>query len=284
MASYSFARKRRFKFHLSATSILIIINVAAFIIFSILYNANHVWMNYLGLNPDNILHGKSLWTLLTSMFIHEPLPNITHILFNMISLFFVGSLLERIIGKRRYVWFYLASGIFAGLVFSVLAGFFGSSMLGSKLFGSPNIYGIGASGAIFGLLGVLVVLTPKNKISLIAGPLLAIILQYFLGSVITNSSLMTVISFILTIYIFASIFLIFSFNPKLYKFAVPIQMPFWVLPLAAIVPLVIAGLFVELPIGNSAHFGGLIAGLAYGFYLKHKFPNKTKMISKIFSR
>ncbi len=272
------------KFRLSATAILIITNIVVYIVLSILIAANPTLINFIGLKPLAILQGKNLWTLLTSMFMHEPLPNVTHILFNMISLFFVGTFLERIIGKRRLVASYLASGIFAGIVFSLLAGFFGSSAIGAKLFGSPSVIGIGASGAIFGLIGILAVLTPRNKISLVAGPLAAIILEYFLNSAFPNAAFLVVVGLILNIYIFASIFLIFSFNPKIYKFALPIQMPFWILPLAAIIPLVIIGLFVELPIGNSAHLGGLVAGLAYGFYLKYKFPRKTKMISKIFSK
>ena len=39
-----------------------------------------------------------------------------------------------------------------------------------------------------------------------------------------------------------------------------------------------------LPIGNMAHLGGLIVGLGYGFYLRRKYPRKTKMISKYFAR
>ncbi len=283
MRGYNLFSGRR-KFRLSATAILIIVNVVVYIILSILIAANPTLINFIGLKPSAILQGKNLWTLLTSMFMHEPLPNVTHILFNMISLFFVGTFLEKIIGKRRLVASYLTSGIFAGIVFSLLAGFFGNSTIGAKLFGSPSVIGIGASGAIFGLIGILAVLTPRNKISLVAGPLAAIILEYFLNSAFPNASFLVALGIILNIYIFASIFLIFSFNPKIYKFALPIQMPFWVLPLAAIVPLVIVGLFVELPIGNSAHLGGLVAGLAYGFYLRYKFPRKTKMISKIFSR
>lgn len=284
MAAYSWIPRKR-RFNPSATSIIILINVIIFLVLLAFgfsdVNCSENICRYVALQPGSILQGKNLWTLLTSVFMHA---NFTHILFNMISLFFVGTLLERIIGKRRYVWFYLAAGIFASIVFSLLAGFFGGSALGAKLFGSPWIFGIGASGAIFGLLGVLAVLTPKNKISLVAGPLIAIILEYFLGTVITNGSLMGVIDLLLTIYIFVSIFAIFSFNRRIALFAVPIQMPFWILPLAAIVPLVIIGLFIELPIGNSAHFGGLVAGLIYGFYLKYKFPRKTKMISKMFSR
>ena len=59
-------------------------------------------------------------------------------------------------------------------------------------------------------------------------------------------------------------------------------MPFWVLPIVAIVPLVVIGLFVPLPIGNTAHFGGLIAGLLYGIYLKKKYKRRAQIISKFF--
>ena len=57
-------------------------------------------------------------------------------------------------------------------------------------------------------------------------------------------------------------------------------MPFWLLPLVAIVPLVIIGLFVELPIGNTAHFGGFLAGVVYGFYLRKKYSRKIRMLER----
>ena len=39
----------------------------------------------------------------------------------------------------------------------------------------------------------------------------------------------------------------------------------------------------DVPIGNTAHFGGLLTGLIYGIYLKRKYKNKTKYIGKFFS-
>jgi membrane associated rhomboid family serine protease len=39
---------------------------------------------------------------------------------------------------------------------------------------------------------------------------------------------------------------------------------------------------LELPIGNTAHLGGLLLGVAYGIYLKVKYPRKTQMISRYF--
>jgi len=46
--------------------------------------------------------------------------------------------------------------------------------------------------------------------------------------------------------------------------------------------LAIIGLYIDLPIGNSAHFGGLVVGVVYGLYLRTKFPNKTRRIQKYF--
>ena len=60
-------------------------------------------------------------------------------------------------------------------------------------------------------------------------------------------------------------------------------MPFWLIPFVAIVPLVIIGLFVRLPIGNTAHFGGLMVGIFYGIYLRKKYKRKTKILSRYFT-
>jgi len=277
--NYQFIPGRRL-FHLSVNTILILINVAMFILLSILVSINPALVNYFALNPSNILHGQYLWTFLTSMFSHV---YFWHLAFNMISLFFIGILIEKILGPKRYLFFYIAAGLFAGIVFVLLAGFFGTSQWGASLFGSPNIAGLGASGAIFGLVGLLAVITPKNRVSLIAGPLIAIILESVLSNFL-SSTIIGTIDLIVTFYVFLSLFAMFSTNKFLRRIVIPLNMPFWILPIVAIVPLVIIGLFVPLPIANSAHFGGLIFGLAYGLYLKYKFPKKTQMISKIFSR
>ncbi|MEK7765726.1 MAG: rhomboid family intramembrane serine protease [bacterium] len=264
------------------TNWIILINVFLFLVFSLLagiFGQDAVFSN-IALQPSSILSGEKLWTIITSMFMHG---GVLHLLFNMFSLFFVGNFVERIVGKKRFLVFYILSGIFAGIFFSLVSGIFGNFVVGARLFGNPNIYGVGASGAIFGLIGLLAILTPYNKIYLVAGPLIAIIIQAILDSVIKNSAIVSVIDIVLTIYILSSIFFLFSFNPKLRKIALALEMSFWVLPIIAIVPLLIIGLFIELPIGNAAHIGGLLAGLIYGFYLKTKYPKKTMMISHMFS-
>jgi hypothetical protein len=83
------------------------------------------------------------WGILTHMFLHG---GFNHLFFNMLALFFFGPLLERRIGSSRFLAVFLGCGIIAGLV-QVL------------IFPATSV--IGASGAIFGILGVLTVLMPE---------------------------------------------------------------------------------------------------------------------------
>ncbi len=279
MAEYYKIQKRNRLFNFNITFLLIIANLAVFFLsFLIKIFYPDIW-NYLALTPEFIIQGKNLWTLITSIFIHANFP---HLFFNMISLFFIGGLVEKIIGKKRFLWFYLVSGIFASIFFALLSGFFGFG-IGERIFGDPSVAGVGASGAIFGLIGILSVLIPRKKIYLIAGPLIAIIIQAIAETMFSGSSFLTILGFILNIYIFISIFTIFSFNSRTRRIALPIELSFWLVPIVAIVPLIIIGLFVNLPIGNTAHLGGFVVGLIYGFYLKNKYKNKTKYIGRYFT-
>jgi uncharacterized protein len=265
---------------LSITNWIIIANSIAFIlllIFMQFFKTEKI-LELLALQSNGFFAGK-YWTLLTSMFMHV---EIWHFLANMFSLFFIGNFLEKLIGRKRVFWLYIISGIFAGFFYALMSYVFGNTIIGAKIFGSPEIFAIGASGAIFSLLGILAVLTPHNKVYLIAGPLIALIAQAIIESIFKDSSLLTLLNFLVYFYLLFALFVIFSFNSKLTKLAIPIKMPFWLLPFVAIAPLVIIGLILPLPIGNSAHFGGLLIGLIYGFYLKNKYKKKTAMISNIF--
>lgn len=70
--------------------------------------------------------------------------------------------------------------------------------------------------------------------------------------------------------------------PVLVFFIIP--MPMWAAMGFLMFGLWALSLGLGLPIGNTAHLGGLIVGLGYGFYLKEKYPRKTKMISTYFAR
>ena len=131
------------------TLILIAINVVAFFCFLTWMSASEKAIQYIALQPAAILSLKYLWTFFTSMFMHA---GVTHLFVNMLSLMFIGSFVERLIGKKRFLWLYLGGGFFAGIFF-VMVSFITNSDL--------NIYAVGASGAIFCLGGLLAVLTPK---------------------------------------------------------------------------------------------------------------------------
>jgi membrane associated rhomboid family serine protease len=266
---------------LSVTSWIILINVICFIVFliaSMIFGTDFL-TNLFALQANNLFIQGYFWTLLTSMFLHA---NFFHLFINMISLFFLGSFLELLLGKKRYFWLYLFSGLFAGLFFSLLAFYFGNGFLGKSIFGGADVFAVGASGAIFALAGVLAFLTPNNKVQLVAGPLVAIILGEIIPMV-APAGIASFFNVLISIYIFIAIFSMFSPLPFFRKLALFIPMPFWLLPIAAIVPLIIIGFFVQLPIGNMAHLGGFIAGAIYGLYLRLKFKNKTRIISAYFS-
>ena len=76
------------------------------------------------------------WRLLSSMFLHS---GAVHLGLNMLSLYFLGSFVEAAFGRGRFLALYLLSGLSGGLAY--------------LYFGSFNVSAVGASGAIFGLLG-----------------------------------------------------------------------------------------------------------------------------------
>ncbi len=160
-------RRKSFLQNWSVTNWLILIN-AVFFIFVLLvslYIKN--FLDYVALKPSNFMQGKYLWTLVTSMFMHG---GFFHLFVNMFVLFSLGNLCERIIGRKKYLLFYLASGLFAGLAFVLFAYFFGNTEIRAAIFGSPEIPAVGASGAIFAIAGLFMILTPKLRFMIIFLP------------------------------------------------------------------------------------------------------------------
>jgi membrane associated rhomboid family serine protease len=260
----------------SVTSLLIFINVVLFFLFLILIKFNPSFFEFIAVKPSNVLSLNYIWTVITSMFMHG---GFFHLFVNMFSLFFLGSLTERIIGRRRFFWFYLVAGIVGSLFFVFLA-FAGSYFpRGDFLFGGLDDSAVGASGAIFGLLGLLAVLLPKKEIYLIVGPLIVLVVQLILNNVFPAAS--GIFDTLSTILIFIMIFSMFSMNLVIRRLALPLRLPFWIAPIIAIVPLFLIAAFVKLPIGNTAHLGGLVAGLIYGAYLRTKYRQKIKLLNRM---
>ncbi|MBS3084401.1 rhomboid family intramembrane serine protease [Candidatus Pacearchaeota archaeon] len=153
------AKKESILGSVSVTLWLIIFNVIFFILFSVLISYEIIPIDYIALNPSNIINNFYPWTFLTSLFMHG---GFFHLFVNMLSLLFVGGLLEKILGKKRFFSFYIISGFIAGLLF-VLSAFIFT--------GDFNSYAVGASGAIFGLIGVLVFLTPNLPVYIMFIPI-----------------------------------------------------------------------------------------------------------------
>ena len=104
-----------------------------------------VLVNRLAFAPALAL--RNPWMFVTSMFMHS--TNVTHILFNMITLWVVGPVLERFLGRWRFLVLYLLSGLGGDLGLMVYAALVPSGWATSA---------IGASGALFGLFGAILVI------------------------------------------------------------------------------------------------------------------------------
>ncbi|MEM4215346.1 MAG: rhomboid family intramembrane serine protease [Candidatus Pacearchaeota archaeon] len=212
------SRKKR-EFY-NFTLILIALNFLFFLLTLILqYIYGDIILENIAIQPSFILKGEKLWTIFTSMFMHA---NLMHLFVNMMSLLFLGSFLERLIGSKRFLFIYIVSGIVASLAFVFFALVFKSDL---------NVPAVGASGAIFGVGGILAVLTPRLPV-----------------------------------------FILF----------IPIAMPMWFGIVLMLAVMWIVSAIVGLPIGNTAHLGGFVAGLIYGFYLRIKYKRRVAILDRIF--
>lgn len=102
----------------SAVSTLIVVNIAVFV--AQLLVGGHRVEGWFSLYPELVLRGQ-LWRLTTYDFLHNP-ESIWHIVWNMYALWLAGTALEeRVLGKREFIAFYLASGVISGLAYLVWA-------------------------------------------------------------------------------------------------------------------------------------------------------------------
>ncbi len=139
---------RRFSYTYSnVTLYLILINVAVFMATS----ANRNLLVYLSMVPGLIIQKHYYWQFITYMFTHA---NFTHILFNMIGLYFFGTQVERRMGSKEFLLFYMLIGFLAG-VFSFFVYY---------LTGNYGVFLLGASGAVFAVLLSFATYYPQARI------------------------------------------------------------------------------------------------------------------------
>jgi membrane associated rhomboid family serine protease len=136
-------RKHR-EFSLGPIGFLIVANIILFIATSI----NTEFIRLFGFHPAIFLDRP--WTIVTNLFIHAPFPNIGHILANMITLYFFGNYLIRLIGKGKFLIVYFLGGIIGNIFYAFIL--------------TPPSLSVGASGAIFALGGVLTIMRPRLRV------------------------------------------------------------------------------------------------------------------------
>lgn len=118
-----------------------------------------------GMYPIAIAQGGEWWRLFTSAFLHG---SFFHIAFNMFVLFFLGPTLERILGHTRFIVLYLLSAL--------------GGSVASYWFSDLQTVSVGASGAIFGLMGALIVAGRRLRYD-IKQVLFLLVVNVFIGFV-----------------------------------------------------------------------------------------------------
>ena len=120
-----------------------------------------VWLSFFGMTEDGsymlehgamfvplVLGNHEYYRLITSIFLHF---GFAHLMNNMVMLFFLGSILEEEIGSFKYLLLYFVSGV-AGNILSAFM----------DLKTGEFVISAGASGAIFGVIGALLIIVAKN--------------------------------------------------------------------------------------------------------------------------
>ncbi len=131
----------------NVTSIFIAINFIMFCLTGFLFPS----LKYIfSLVPSYILYRHYYWQFLTYMFTHA---TVSHFIFNMLSLYIFGKAVERRIGSREFILYYILTGVLSGV--ASYAMFY---------MANTNTVLLGASVAIYALLMLFSVLYPRSVI------------------------------------------------------------------------------------------------------------------------
>ncbi len=135
-------KRKSYNYLLTVTNGLVLINIIVFIyqivtgdVDNLIYLATHG-----GMYSGAVLSGKMLYTVFTSLFMHA---SIAHLGGNMLTLLFCGNNLESRMGKLKYLVIYVLSGIIGNV----------ASLAYYAAAGKYNVVALGASGAVFGVIG-----------------------------------------------------------------------------------------------------------------------------------
>lgn len=140
------------------TYILIGINIAVFVLRLVSLEIDRSLVAWGANNPVAVLQDGEFYRLFTSMFLHASAfnsagqfvaQNMLHLLFNMLALYSIGTEVERFFGHVRFALIYILGGL-TGSVFSAILS-------------DPQVFSIGASGAVFAILGAEMVFLYRHR-------------------------------------------------------------------------------------------------------------------------
>lgn len=146
--------------NVSVVTTLLLINIGVFVVQHLLnvmfpgpFGRNNQFFNdWFALSGENFQSIK-VWTLLSYSFLHST-QSLFHIVGNLFGLYFIGKILEPILGKPRFLALYFGSALIGGLLYLML-----------HINGSIPV--VGASAAVFGLLAFFCLIRPEQPITLL---------------------------------------------------------------------------------------------------------------------
>jgi membrane associated rhomboid family serine protease len=159
---------------LNPVLVLIVINFVFYIATVVTTKGTYPFGDYHYITTDKFTYYMGLipyyftsrpWTLITAMFIHE---GFWHLFGNMVTLFFFGTFLFRLVGNNWFLLLYLIGGIVGNALYVGI--------------GQSLSLVVGASGAVYAVAGALVVMMPKLPVRLyfiVPMPLWVVVLVFF---------------------------------------------------------------------------------------------------------
>jgi membrane associated rhomboid family serine protease len=143
-------------------TLLLIITICVFVLqqlFNVFFpnpylpgNENAFMAQWFALSGENF-RALKIWTLLSYSFLHST-QSLMHLIGNMLGLFFIGRILEPILGRHKFLLLYFSGAVCGGLLYLLLH-FSGSTVV------------VGASAAVFALLTVFCQIHPERPITLL---------------------------------------------------------------------------------------------------------------------
>ncbi len=147
----------------SITTWLIVINVGIFLLDRIFFRSietvegtyqDHPISRWGYFSVTTAVQQFQVWRFITFQFLHA---NLDHVVFNMLSLFFFGPIVESYLGSRRFIPFYLLCGIGGAILYMLL-------LAGHFRIGGPGVPLVGASAGIFGVLIAAALIAPNATV------------------------------------------------------------------------------------------------------------------------